>query len=159
MTNPVGRPRTSSPSPEECIALGKELVNWLTEPTTEPRLIFQQWYSIKKKILRKEWKTLIQSPEFLPYYEQAQSILAIKCLNGKIKEGFAHRYLRLYDRDLIECEDEHAKFKASLSREGESGPIQKVVFEVNYNNDNNDSITVSPEALPTPDPESVEQWD
>lgn len=102
----AGRPRTVSPSPEECIKLGEDLLKWATEPTKEWRCLFQQWYSLKMGIRRKDWKTLIQSPEFLPYYEMAQASLAVKCVNGTMKDGFGQRYIRLYDRDLKEEENE-----------------------------------------------------
>jgi len=85
----AGRPRTSTPSPEECIRLGEDLVKWATEPTPKSdwRCLFQQWYSLKMSILRKDWKTLIQCPDFLPYYEKAQAALAVKCVNGTMKDG------------------------------------------------------------------------
>lgn len=113
---PAGRPRTSSPSPEECIKLGEELVKWATEPTTEWRCLFQQWYSLEKGILRKDWKNLIETPEFSPYYEKAQSALAAKAVNGTMEKSFGQRYVRLYDRGLIEVENEQAKFDAELRR-------------------------------------------
>ena len=105
--------------------LGKELALWATEETEEFRCLFQQWYSIKKGILRKEWKTLIQRPEFVPYYEIAQAALAIKCLDGSMKEGFGHRYLRLYDRILTEAENDGKVFDAKLRLMKESDDKQK----------------------------------
>ncbi len=110
----AGRPRKSSPSPSDCIKLGEDLIKWLTEETKEFRFLFQQWYSLKHGILRKDWKNIIVTPEFSPYYEQAQSILSRKCLDGTVKEGFGHRYLRLYDRCLIDSENEHARFEAEI---------------------------------------------
>lgn len=109
----AGVRRTVSPSPEECKVLGEELLKWATEESEDFRFRFAQWYSEKKGILRKEWKTLIQRPEFMPYYEKVQSIFATKCLLA-VREGFGHRYLRLYDRDLIEEENEHARFEAEI---------------------------------------------
>ena len=152
----VGRPRTVSPSPEECIKLGEELLKWATERTGEFRFRFPQWYSIKKNIIRKDWKSLIQSPEFLPYYEKVQSIFADKCLTEYVKEGFANRYLRLYDRDLIEIENEQAKYISELKKQEQNQQNQKVIFEVNYKNDSNDSIEVLPKELPNSDTPSPE---
>ncbi len=103
----AGRPRTVSPQPEESVKLGEELVKWATEPTKEWRCLFQQWYSLKMGILRKDWKALVQRPEFMPYYEMAQAALAVKCVNGTMKDGFGQRYIRLYDRDLVEIENEN----------------------------------------------------
>lgn len=112
----AGRPRTSTPPPEECIKLGEELVQWATEPTKEWRCLFQQWYSLKKGILRKDWKSLVQREEFVPYYEKAQSALAKRAVDGTMKDGFGQRYIRLYDRELIEAENEQAKFDADLKK-------------------------------------------
>ena len=116
----AGRPRTSSFEKEEMINLGKELVQWVTEETDEFRFLFSQFYSIKMGILRKDWKAMVQAPEFLPYYEQAQAALALKCLNETVKEGFGHRYLRLYDRELVEEENEQKKFESELRKKENS---------------------------------------
>ena len=125
MPHPGGAPRTVSPSPKECEMLGKELALWATEETEEFRCLFQQWYSIKKGILRKEWKTLIQRPEFVPYYEIAQAALAKRCIDGTMKEGFGHRYLRLYDRSLVEEENDNKLFDTKLKLMKESDDKQK----------------------------------
>jgi hypothetical protein len=116
MVHPGGRPRTSSPSPEECIELGKDLVEWVTEETTEKRLLFSQWWSLKQGMLKKEWKALKEIPQFLPYYEQAQSALALKAIDGTMEKSFGHRYIRLYDRELIEEENNQARFDAELKK-------------------------------------------
>ena len=130
-----GRKRTSTPSPEECIELGEELLKWATEETEEFRFRFAQWYSVKKHILRKDWKNLIKSPEFSPYYEEVQSIFADRCLDGTVKEGFGNRYLRLYDRDLIEEENEHAKFEAQLRKDTLRDTADFIVNVINYAKD------------------------
>ncbi len=113
---PVGKPRTVSPPSNDCVELGEDLVKWATEETKEWRCLFQQWYSMKKGILRKDWKALIQVPEFLPYYEKAQSALAVKC-QILMKEGFGQRYLRLYDRNLVEEENENKKFELQIQKD------------------------------------------
>lgn len=148
-----GRPRTTSPTPEECIELGEDLVKWATEPTQKNdwRCLFQQWYSIKMGILRKDWKSLIQKPEFVPYYEMAQAALSVKCVNGTMKDGFGQRYIRLYDRDLVEAENEQAKIDAELRKQSDADQHQKVIFEVNYKNDANDTVSISPSPLSTSD--------
>lgn len=145
----AGAPRTVSPSPEECIILGEDLVKWATEPTKEWRCLFQQWYSLKHSILRKEWKTLIQRAEFMPYYEKAQSSLAVKCVNGTMKEGFGQRYIRLYDRNLVEEETEKVKTEAEIRAKLDAKPDTKFVFEVNYKNDCASPIEVSPQTIPS----------
>lgn len=143
-----GRPRKLAPQPEECVELGEDLLEWLTEETDELRFLFQKWYSLRHGIMRKDWKNLIQMPEFLPYYEAAKAILAEKCIDGTVKEGFGNRYLRLHDRDLVDEENEHARFEAELKKAAnESQQQQKVVFEVNYKNDSNNSVQILPETV------------
>lgn len=112
----AGRPRTSSPSLEECIELGKDLVAWVTEETDEKRILFSQWWSLKQGMLKKEWKALKEISEFLPYYEQAQSALALKSIDGTMEKSFGHRYIRLYDRELIEEENNQARLDAELKK-------------------------------------------
>lgn len=129
---PGGAPRTVSPSPEECIKLGKELVEWATEETDEWRCLFQQWYSIKKGILRKDWKALVQIKEFLPYYEKAQSALAKKAVDGTMEKGFGQRYIRLYDRELIEEENAQARIDADIKRLSEEQVQDLLVKVINY---------------------------
>lgn len=117
MVHAGGRPRYVEPvSKEECDNLGKELVKWATEPTEEKRTSLGFWYSLEKGILRRQWKALIQRPEFLPYYESAQLALARKLHNDELEKGMAQRYLRLFDRDLVEEENEQAKYDAELKR-------------------------------------------
>ena len=156
----AGCPRTVSPSPEECIKLGKELVEWATEETEEWRCLLQQWYSIKKGILRKDWKTIVQVKEFLPYYEQAQAALAKKAVDGTMNEKFGQRYIRLYDRELIEEENAQAKIDAEIKKSLETTTPQKVVFEVNYSNEStkaiDDKVTISPPQLSAPNTESAQ---
>jgi len=153
----AGRPRTVSPSPEECITLGEDLKSWATEETKEWRCLLGQWWCLKHGLLRSEWNTLKQAKEFLPYYEAAQQSLAVKCVSGTMKEGFAQRYIRLYDRELVEEENAQAKIDADLKRPLENAIPQKVVFEVNYNNESTDNkVSISPSQLPTSDTPSPE---
>ena len=151
------RPRTSSPtSIEETIALGEELLIWATEETEEKRVSMNLFYSLKKMIPRKEWKVLIQRPEFLPYYEAAQSALCHKIYSDTVKEGYGNRLLRLVQRDLIEEENEQSKFDAELKKVQESTVPKKVIFEVNYKNDGNNSVSIPPSLIPTADTPSPE---
>ena len=155
MVHPGGRPRTVSPSPEECIKLGEDLVKWATEPTSEFRCLVGQWYSLKHGMTRSDWKTLIQRSEFVPYYNQAMQALAVKAIDGTMEKSFGHRYIRLYDRELIESENEQAKIDADLKKSELQQP-QKVVFEVNYKNDSDNPVEISSKTLPTSDTKSAE---
>lgn len=114
MANPVGAPRTTCPSIEECVELGKDLVKWATEETKELRTAFCFWYSLKHGFLRSDWKLMKQKKEFRPYYEQARAALAKKMHTQELEKGMSHRYIRMYDRDLEEDENEQKKFDASL---------------------------------------------
>jgi len=117
MANPDGRPRDIEPySVEDTIALGKELLEWATEETEEKRVSMNLFYSLKKMIPRKEWKSIVQRKEILPYYEAAQSALCHKIYSDTVKEGYGNRLLRLVQRDLIEEENEQSKFDAELKR-------------------------------------------
>lgn len=112
-----GRPRTVTPPPEECIKLGEDLIAWLHE---EKRLHLSGWWALKQGMLRKEWEALKMCPEFLEYYEKAKAYMVHICLDGTIKEGFGHRYLRLYDRELIDEENAQKKWESDLkSKENE----------------------------------------
>tara|TARA_R110002126_G_scaffold963_3_gene5725 strand:- start:239 stop:649 length:411 start_codon:yes stop_codon:yes gene_type:complete len=114
----AGAPRKVSPSPEECVKLGEELVKWaLEEDKKNPHIIFQQFYSIIKRIPRRSWKAIVQIPEFLPYYEEAQAALAIRCMNGGMEKSFGHRYIRLYDNEIKNEENDLLRLKAKLARE------------------------------------------
>ncbi len=116
----AGAPRTVSPPPKECIKLGKELLAWAKEENKkDPHLTFAEWYSLEKGILRKHWKTLVQVAEFLPYYEAAQAYLAKRCRNGTMEKSFGHRYIRLYDTELRNDEDNLLRYKSELARKEE----------------------------------------
>lgn len=111
----AGRPRTTSFSPEEMIELGKEMVAWVEE--NEP-LHLKQWYSIEKMFLYEEWKAFIRKPEFVPYYEQALSLVSLQYLdkNSTIRDSIANRFLRVYFKDAKESEDEEAQFNSDLRK-------------------------------------------
>ena len=103
---PAGRPRESIPEREELIKLGQDLLEWASEKKKgELRCRWCEWYACKHFILRAQWKRMIDTPEFRPYYEAAQPYLAEKWIDGTINQSIAQRYLRLYDPELRENED------------------------------------------------------
>ena len=117
MANPVGRPRTSSPSPQERIKIGEELIRWVKEENeNNPHLLFSEFYSLHMHILRKDWKLIIEREEFKPYYEQAQAVLAKRCMDGTMEKSFGQRFIRLYSRELTEEENETAKYNSDLRK-------------------------------------------
>ena len=100
------RPRTAIPESKELIELGEDLLEWASEEVEgEIRCRWCQWYACKHFIIRKQWKRMIDTDEFRPYYEAAQPYLAQKWVDGTINQSIAHRYLRIYDPELKEHED------------------------------------------------------
>jgi len=51
-----GRPRTTSLSPEEMIALGEEMLLWLKE-NEDYVLHLSDWYTLEKGFIYKDWKS------------------------------------------------------------------------------------------------------
>lgn len=98
------RPRTTSLSEEEMIALGEEMVAWVD--SNNP-LHLSEWYSIEKMIIYKDWKAMIQLTEFLPYYERALKMIARNYLDGTVAPPIAQRFMRIYFGDVRDSEDQH----------------------------------------------------
>jgi hypothetical protein len=111
---PGGRPRTVSPPPDECIALGEELIAWVKE--NKPTHL-SEWYSIEKMIPWKMWNAMCELKEFLPYYEQALNIVAKNARNGVLHPSIAQRFLSLYHRDLKADERSEKEFESSLKKQ------------------------------------------
>ena len=137
----AGRPRTCIPEKEELIKLGEDLLLWASEKKKgELRCRWCEWYARKHFFIRKHWKRMLDTPEFRPYYEVAQSYLAEKLIDGTINPSLAHRYLRIYDPELKENEDidkdEEAERKAKALK-GDARATeeerQKVMEEVQRN--------------------------
>ncbi len=124
-----GRPRTQTPSDEECAILGQDLVKWAYE---EKGILISEWYCLKHGINRKQWKAMKDHPSFLPYYEQAMVPMAKKAIDGTIEKSFGHRYLRLYDRDIRDDEDDKVKFDAEVRRLSENQVQDLLVKIINY---------------------------
>lgn len=114
----MARPRTKTPSPKKTKELGEELVKWAQEENKkDPHTRFSQFYALEKSIPRKTWKSIVLSVEFLPYYEKAQALLAKRCMDKNVMDkSFGHRFLRLYECDLIESENDGKKFEAELKK-------------------------------------------
>jgi hypothetical protein len=116
----MSRPRTSAPKTDKEIHyLGKDLILWATEETKEKRTAFSFWYALKHGMVRKQWKALLKLDIFRPYYETARSSLARKLHNDELEKGLTHRYLRLYDREIADEEDEKARYDAEVKKQSE----------------------------------------
>ena len=105
----MARTRLIAPSDEILEELGKEMIQWC-HADPERHLFFAQFYTTHG-IIRKEWKVYILNPTFLPYYEEAQGILAERYIDGTVNPSIAHRFIRLYHHDVREDEDETASQK------------------------------------------------
>jgi hypothetical protein len=136
-----GRPRTVSLSDEEMINLGKEMVSYVTK-NKKTILHLCEWYTIEKGFTYNEWKTFIQRPEFVPYYEQALKIVGMKYVdkNSNVRDGISQRWQRVYFGDLKESEDadmdaEAARRASALKSETKAieEEKQKVLESINRN--------------------------
>lgn len=137
-----GRPRTSSPNKEELIELGKNLVQWASEQTTKKdplRVRFCDWYT-DQGFIRKQWEDFHNKPEFSWYYEKARSLMALRYIDGTVNQSIAHRYLRIYDPEMKDSEDNDAEVveeRKARALKGEARAAeeekQKVIDEVNRN--------------------------
>ncbi len=112
-----GRPRTCSFPPEEMEDLGEEMLDWIN--INQP-IHLSQWYTIHKRFTYNEWKTFIQRPEFVPYYEIALKLVGIKYLDGSVDKSIAQRFLRVYFKDLKEEENETSEFEYKLKVQEQS---------------------------------------
>lgn len=123
----AGCPRTTSFEPEEMIALGEEMIAWIS---INPDILhLSEWYTINKGFIYKEWKAFIQRPEFLPYYEKALKMVGRKYLDkeSNVREGASQRWQRVYFPDLRE-EEEATKDADSQrkQKEAQAATIQDV---------------------------------
>ena len=122
----AGRPRTTTPEYDDLVELGKELVQWATEPSEKLRCRFAQWYSLEKGILDKEWDLMLQKPEFRGYYETARAALAERFVDGSVKDSIGHRFLRIYAPEVRHREDLDHTHKLERELEKEK---KKIAFE------------------------------
>lgn len=113
----MARPRTVSLSPEEMIELGQEMVDFVIADVNNI-LHLSEWYTIEKGFTYKEWETLKERIEFVPYYEKAMRLIGKKYLDktSSVREGISQRWQRIYFKDLKREEDETAKYNAELSK-------------------------------------------
>jgi len=143
----AGRPRETTPPPEECIELGKKLVKWATEkiPEGEPlRSRFCEWYTLEEiGMIRNEWEALLKIPEFRVYYERAQAALGRKLIDGTINPSIGHRFMWHYVPEAKDQEIEKMEAQARINKANETASTpQKIVFEVNYPTNINNQVEI-----------------
>lgn len=135
------RPRTSVPEKEELIQLGEDLLQWASEKKKgELRCRWCEWYAKRHFFIRKQWKRMLDTEEFRPYYEAAQVYLGEKWIDGTINQAIAQRYLRIYDPELKENEDidaDEKEIRKAAALKSEARAVeeekQKVLAEVQRN--------------------------
>jgi len=135
----MNRPRTTSLSSEDMIALGQEMIKWVKEH--EPTIYhLSEWYTVEKMFTYNEWKKFIEKDEFRPYYEQALKIVSKKYLDGTVPPPIAQRWQRIYFGDIRESEDIDAEVDARRKAEAlrgnaraEAEEVKKVTDEVQRN--------------------------
>lgn len=98
-----GRKRWVSPEKEDLIALGQEMLDWVT--ANDP-LHISAWWRAHKGMEFKFWDTISQRAEFIPYHSEAMGKVALNMINGAVHPSIAQRFLRIYFRDLKLEEDE-----------------------------------------------------
>ena len=115
-TNPkdAGAPRTVSPSDAELVELGKDMVAWIK---ANKATCFSEWYSCEKMIPRNVWKTMIQRPEFVPYYEHSMNIIAKRYREGLVHPSIAHRFLALYHQVCASTKEGWQRLHITFSTE------------------------------------------
>ena len=118
-----GRPRTVTPPPEEMIALGEEMLNWVK--INKP-LHLSYWYSIEKFFTDRVWDQMQVTPEFAPYYEKALKLVGQQYLDktSKVREGISQRWQRVYFKDLRKQEDQDAKDEAERKASSLKGEVR-----------------------------------
>lgn len=112
------------PTDEELHKLGEDLVDWAKNvPKDENgkpkdlRCLWGLWYCCKHGYILRDWKLIKKLPIFRPYYEQARNYMSQHFINGDIKEGIAHRFLRHFiPEEVKEEEDELLVFKSDLAK-------------------------------------------
>ena len=110
---PGGRPRTVSLDPENMIALGEEMLQWvlLNNP-----IHLCEWYSFQKKFTKSQWRAMIICPEFLTYYEEALQLVGMNYIkkDTQVEPSLKQRWQRVYFGDLRSQED--ADLDAAMER-------------------------------------------
>src|ERR1700728_2337578 len=102
---PMGRPRTSTPPPDEMIKLGEEMLEYIND---NPDILhLSEWWSIEKFIVQKVWDNMICAPEFSPYYEIALKMIGKKYIDktSNVRDSISQRWQRVYFKDLRQSED------------------------------------------------------
>ena len=139
---PAGRPRSAIPEKDELIKLGEDLVAWASEKQEKGEAIrvrFCDWYTDRGFIM-KQWEHMREKPEFQWFYERARSLLALRYIDGTVNPSIAHRYLRIYDPEVRNQEDQDAEaneLRKAAALKGEARALeqerQKVLEEVQRN--------------------------
>lgn len=108
MAHPGGRPRTAIPERDELIELGKDLVKWSEQQFQSAKdapTRWCEWYT-DRGFVRKQWEHMREKEEFQWYYEKALANISKRYSDGTINSSIAHRYLRVYDHEVRDRENQ-----------------------------------------------------
>ena len=96
---------------DKLIELGKELLAWCEKMDKDEKEIvhLSEWYNYVKEIPFSQWKSIINRPIFLPYYERAKQWMGNRILkNSRLPTAYGSRYLGMYHSDMHDYEEEKA---------------------------------------------------
>ena len=141
----AGCPRTVSPPPPEMIKLGKEMVAWVK--ANDP-LHLSAWYTVEKGIIDKDWLTMRDREEFIPYYETAMRIIGAKYLDKRsnVRDSISHRWLRIYFPDARRDDEAKAKYEAAVKKEEKKAENKELVAEFLHTLKNGTNEPIKPKA-------------
>ena len=102
-----GRPRTVSFSPDEMIALGEEMIEWVK--ANKP-IHLSMWYTQEKDFTDEQWDTFRKNPQFFHYYTKALKLVGYSYLDkdSQVDVRLKDRWQRVYFKDLRQSEDQDA---------------------------------------------------
>ncbi len=103
----MGRPKTVSLSSSDMIALGEEMIDWVTK--NKP-IHLSMWYTMVKDITDKDWDCYRKNEDFFHYYTKALKLVGYGYLDkdSNIDVRLKDRWQRVYFKDLKAEEDQTA---------------------------------------------------
>lgn len=111
-------------SDEQTEQLGLDLIDWITNNPKE--WMWVKWYYNKYNMTRQDFRELMQRPKFRTHYETARKILVQNMIqNTSIHHSYGHRYLAMYDDELLSHEEEiKDRDTARKAKEAQSVSLQ-----------------------------------
>lgn len=145
----MGRPRTVSLPPDEMIALGKEMVEWVK--INKP-IHLSIWYTQEKDFTDEQWDTFRKCPYFFHYYTKALKLVGYSYLDkdSNVDVRLKDRWQRVYFKDLRDSED------ADLDAEAERRKAIENTKQTTYTIVASDGLIAGLNLPATPLPDSTD---